>query len=267
MTRAMITALAIACTPAVAIPLVVVGTIPAAAQDARLVERLYNPAEVVRINGQTKVQATIAFDDGERIENVAIGDSEAWQVTPNKRANLLFIKPLSSTARTNMTVVTDQRTYLFDLVASAKARPLYVLRFTYPPEPEKEAPLLAEVPNSVELAAATDPYAVVNPAELNFEWAAKGDKNLLPTRAYDDGEATFLTWPDNQPVPAILIKDHEGTEGPVNFAVRGTMIVVAGVPSEIILRSGDNLATLVNQGPPRRVTTAPSSVFAQAEGS
>jgi type IV secretion system protein VirB9 len=241
---------------------------PAAAQDARLVERMYDPAEVVRIDGRTKVQATVAFADDERIENVAIGDSVAWQVTPNKRANLLFIKPLSPTARTNMTVVTNRRTYLFDLVASPKARALYVLRFTYPPEPEaEEAPVLAGSANPAEIAAATDPYAVVDPAQLNFEWAKKGSKNLLPTRTYDDGNATFLTWADGQPVPAILIKDHEGTEGPVNFAVRGNMIVVEGVPAEIILRSGDSLATLINEGPPRPVVTSPSNVFAQAKGS
>lgn len=244
---------------------------PATAQDARLVERLYDPAKVVRIDGRTKVQATIAFAEDERIENVAIGDSEAWQVTPNKRANLLFIKPLSPAARTNMTVVTDRRTYLFDLIASPKAQPIYVLRFTYPPEPEQEQPVLAGSANAAEMAAATDPYAVVDPAQLNFDWARKGDRNLLPSRTYDDGNATFLTWPDGQPVPAILIKDHEGTEGPVNFTVRGNVIVVDGVPAEIVLRSGDSLATLVNEGPPRAVVTSPSSasanVFAQAKGS
>jgi len=237
------------------------------AQDARLVERMYDPSEVVRIDGRTKVQATIAFDDNERIENVAIGDSEAWQVTPNKRANLLFIKPLSPTARTNMTVVTDRRTYLFDLIASPKAKPLYVLRFTYPEEPEKEQRVVAGAANSLEMAAATDPYAVVDPAELNFEWGRDGDKKLLPARVYDDGNATFLTWPDGSPIPAILIKDHKGVEGPVNFAVRGNMIVVDGVPAEIILRSGDDLASLVNEGPPRPVITSPSNVFAQVEGS
>jgi len=237
------------------------------AQDARLVERMYDPSEVVRIDGRTKVQATIAFDDNERIENVAVGDSEAWQVTPNKRANLLFIKPLSPTARTNMTVVTDRRTYLFDLIASPKAKPLYVLRFTYPEEPEKEQRVVAGAANSLEMAAATDPYAVVDPAELNFEWGRDGDKKLLPARVYDDGNATFLTWPDGSPIPAILIKDHKGVEGPVNFAVRGNMIVVDGVPAEIILRSGDDLASLVNEGPPRPVITSPSNVFAQVEGS
>ena len=50
-------------------------------------------------------------------------------------------------------------------------------------------------------------------------------------------------------MPAILVKNHEGTEGPVNFAVRGDTIVLDIVPSEIILRSGDDAAMLVNQGP------------------
>lgn len=223
--------------------------------DARLVERLYDPAAVVKIEGKTKVQATIQFGEDESIENVAIGDSSAWQVTPNKRANLLFVKPLEATASTNMTVVTNKRTYLFDLVANPRARPLYVLKFTYPDEPEKapETQIAAavETASPVEMAAATDPYAVVDPAELNFAWTAKGNRALLPARTYDDGTATFLSWPAGQPVPAILVKDAEGTEGPVNFTVRGDVIVVDGVPREIVLRSGKEAATLTNTGPVR----------------
>ena len=239
---------------------------PARADDPRLVERLYNADEVVRIEGRANVQATIRFGEGEHIENVAIGDSTAWQITPNRRADLLFIKPLADRATTNMTVVTDRRTYLFDLVASpAHKTPLYVLAFTYPEEPEEvrqaeaEADALPEGPNADELAAATDPYAVVDPAELNFAWDSKGDAKLLPTQIYDDGEATFLTWASGTALPAILVKDHEGTEGPVNFAVRGDVIVVDGVPREIVLRLGDDMATLRNDGPirePRRESLA-----------
>ena len=94
--------------------------------DARLVQRMYDPGAVIRIDGQVRVQATIRFADTETIENVAIGDSQAWQVTPNKRANLLFVKPLSPNAATNMTVVTDKRTYYFDLVAG-RGRPVLSL--------------------------------------------------------------------------------------------------------------------------------------------
>ncbi|WAT17544.1 TrbG/VirB9 family P-type conjugative transfer protein [Aurantiacibacter sp. MUD11] len=229
---------------------------PASAQDPRLVERLYDPTQVVQINGKVNVQSTIQFGEGEVIENVAIGDSQSWQVTPNRRANLLFVKPLAPRASTNMTVVTNRHTYLFDLVASPNTRtPLYVLTFTYPVElqpVEEEAVASADpalLPNAVEMAAANDDYAVLDPTTLNFDWASSGNSALLPERIYDDGTATFMAWPAGQPMPAILVKDHEGTEGPVNFAVRGDTIVLDVVPREIILRSGDDAALLVNQGP------------------
>ncbi len=232
------------------------------ADDPRLIEQFYDPGQVVHIEGRTKVQATIVFGADENIENVAVGNSEAWQITPNKRANLLFIKPLSPTARTNMTVVTDRHTYLFDLVASPRAQPLYVLRFIYPDEPEAE-PMLVENPNALELAAAGDPYAVIDPAQLNFEWARTGVAGLLPERAYDDGSATFLSWPADAAIPAILTKDSAGTEGPVNFTVRGDTIVVDGVPREIVLRSGDDSAMLTYQGVARVTAIDPDTAVAR----
>lgn len=224
---------------------------PAFASDPRLVERMYDPAQVVVVEGKAGVQATITFGEGEQIENVAIGDSASWQVTPNKRANLLFVKPLAPRATTNMTVVTDRRTYLFDLVARPDAQALYMLNFTYPEEPEAadDDVQLAQSASAFEMAAASDPYAVADPDMLNFQWARKGSARLLPEQVYDDGDATFLTWPAAATIPAILIKDEKGTEGPVNFAVRGDTTVVDGVPREIILRWGDDFATLTYQGP------------------
>ena len=147
-----------------AIALAVATAAPAHAGDPRLVELKYDPAKVVVIEGRTNVQATIAFAEDELIENVAIGDSASWQITPNKRANLLFVKPLQPRASTNMTVVTDKRTYLFDLVAKAGSEPLYVLRFTYPDAPEKKPETqMAQRPSDIEMNAARDPYAVTDP--------------------------------------------------------------------------------------------------------
>jgi len=242
---------------------------PAAAEDARLVERAYDPDAVVRVDGKAGVQATIRFAEDEHIENVAIGDSQKWQVTPNKRANLLFVKPLTERAATNMTVVTDRHTYFFDLVANPAIRsPLYVLAFTYPDDEadvQQADAAGVDAPSAIEVAAASDPYAVVDPATLNFAWGSKGDRKLLPQRIYDDGNATFLTWSAGTPLPAILIKDHKGDEGPVNFAVRGEMIVVEGVPREIVLRSGDDSAVLTHQGPVRETQTSPSLAQAGAD--
>lgn len=246
------------------LPSVAIGLLACAsalhAEDPRLVHRLYDPGAIVRIEGRPSVQAIIRFGEDELIENVAIGDSSTWQVTPNKRANLLFVKPLAERAATNMTVVTSRHTYFFDLVASPKvAAPLYELAFSYPPD-VKPAPAgkageeadAGPAPTDVELAAATDPGAVADPADLNFAWAGSGEKRLLPSRIYDDGHSTYLTWPAGTPMPAILIKNQQGSEGPVNFAVHGDVIVIDLIPKEIVLRSGRDMATIANKGPTRR---------------
>lgn len=217
--------------------------------DQRLVEVRYDAARIYRVEGKPKVQATIRFGDDEAIENVAIGDSNAWQITPNKRANLLFVKPLLARANTNMTVVTNKYTYLFDLVASPTAQPMYVLSFKYPDPPK------AKVDAGVQLAQTGAPAAgaasTIDPAQINFAWSKSGDEKLLPESVFDDGEATFLTWPEGRSVPAILVTDTAGTEGPVNFTVRGNTIVVEGVPTQIVLRAGKERALIVNGGPPR----------------
>lgn len=235
---------------------------PLAAQDSRLQTYVYDADAVVRIDGRVKVQTTIKFAPDEIIENVAIGDSAAWQVQPNKAQTILFVKPLEPAARTNMTVVTDKRTYLFDLVASPKSAALYVLQFRYP-ELEKAAEearlaAAAEAEAKAQLAAnAIDPATggpvapakPSEPAKLNFAWSSAGTPELLPNRAYDDGDAVFLTWAAGTPIPAILITNAEGDEGPVNYTTRGDTVVVEGVPPQIILRSGRDTATLTNTGP------------------
>ena len=234
---------------------------PLSAQDNRLKTLVFDENAVVRIDGMVKVQTTIKFAPDEMIENVAIGDSTAWQVQPNQAQTILFVKPLEPAARTNMTVVTDKRTYLFDLVASPKNSALYVLQFRYPElekaaeearlaaAAEAEAEALRAKAAPEELAAAQDPYAVSDPASLNFEWASAGTRELLPSRTYDDGEAVFLTWPAGTAIPAVLVMNADGEEGPVNFTVRGETVVVDGVPPQIILRSGRDAATLTNLGP------------------
>lgn len=229
-------------------------TTPALA-DERLVRRMYAENEVVRIDGRPGVQATISFGEGEAIENVAVGDSTAWQITPNKRADLLFVKPLESTGRTNMTVVTDRHTYFFDLVSSPKAQPVYLLRFTYKDEPKKAAPagsaaaLAALTPAEQSILGGAPAEAPVDPASLNFAFRTKGDARILPVRMYDDGNSTYLLWGEKSEVPAILILNEKGEQGPVNYSVRGRTIVLEDVPRTILLRSGKSQATIENQRP------------------
>ena len=221
-----------------------------AATDNRIRSVAYDPEQIVRILGKTGIQSTIEFGAGERIENVAVGDSSAWQITPNRRASLLFVKPLASRSRTNMTVVTDKHTYMFDLVAGEKsAAPVYALKFSYPNDKKIEP--VKPVP---QVAATTRPPATVTADKLHFDWKSKGNERLLPARVFDDGTAVYLAWDRATPLPAILTQNEDRKEGPVNYQLRGDYIVISPVPANLVLRYGRKSATL---WPTRRIVPPP----------
>ena len=80
-------------------------------------------------------QSHIEFGKNESIETITLGDSFAWKITPLD--NRLFIKPMERNIRTNMTIITNKKTYQFDLVSkeleSGDEKDLvYVVRFQYP---------------------------------------------------------------------------------------------------------------------------------------
>ena len=233
---------------------------PAQSADPRVMTVPYEVDRIVPVQGRVGFQSMIEFGNGEKIENVAVGDSAAWQVTPNKRANLLFLKPLMGSARTNMTVVTDQRVYHFDLtVAAAGKTPVYNLRFTYG-TPKISAPISGFAQASAPASAtASAPALALAPAQqrLNFAWEGEGKKNLLPIRAFDDGRSLYLQFRSGEPLPALFARAPDGLEGPVNFHQSGNYIVVDEVPAVLIMRHGKRTATLSNrQGPTPPLRTA-----------
>ena len=230
---------------------------PAHAADPRLQSVHYEADKVVKVQGRLGYQSMIEFAQGEQIENVAVGDSTAWQVTPNKRANLLFLKPLFGKAKTNMTVVTDQRTYLFDLSVATTGSPMYNLRFTYGAKPAvPSAPQQRRVAYPNLLANASVAAPQVAQPKLNYDWKGKGDKELLPARYYDDGRSLYLQWKAGAALPALFERDEEGREGLLNYRQQGTFIVVDGVPSTLVMRHGKDTAVLINRNPPKSVRLA-----------
>jgi type IV secretion system protein VirB9 len=189
----------------------------------------YDPDEVVRLRGALGWQIMIEFAPDERIENVSIGDALAWQVTPNKRASNLFLKPLVRNAATNMTVVTDRRRYVFALESGARQRTTpWVVRFSYP----------AEVVEAVE-----EPLPPP-PPPLNFSYTLAGDATLHPSRVWDDGRMTFFEFPEGRSVPAIFAGGPGKGESLVNSVARGRVIVVQQTAARFTLRTSAQVATV-----------------------
>lgn len=217
--------------------------------DNRLRTEFYSQDQVFAVNGRQDFETSIIFNDDEKIQNVAVGDSLAWQVTPNKKANVLFIKPILPHARTNMTVVTDKRIYMFDLVPSASTHAtMYSLRFQYPADP---------VPLPAPPATKAEPAPPAPARAMNFSWSMKGDKKLFPAHVCDDGKSIYLAWDKAAAIPAILVAAPDGTEGPVDYTVKDGTIVVGTRTRTLILRSGKDVATLANTGPVQTADAVP----------
>jgi type IV secretion system protein VirB9 len=219
-------------------------TAASAAADNRIRSLAYDPDRIVQILGRAGIQSTIEFAPDERIENVAVGDSSKWQITPNRRASLLFVKPLAARSRTNMTVVTDRRTYMFDLVAGDKwTTPVYALKFSYPNEkPVQAAANPAQQAQAVTSAA--QPPATATADRLHFDWQSKGYGKLVPSRIFDDGTAVYLSWNRETPLPAILTVSEDRKEGPLSYRMSGEYIVISPIPQNMVLRYGDRMAVL-----------------------
>jgi type IV secretion system protein VirB9 len=170
---------------------------------------------------------------------VTIGDSLAWQVTPNRRATLLFLKPVEPNASTNMTVVTTLRRYAFELRAGEASGPndpniVYELRFHYL---DKAPPPSAAPPPKVEETPV---------ANLNFSYSVKGSKGMTPARVFDDGRFTYFEFPPGLDAPAIFVIGPTGQEELVNNQTRGRYNVVDVVARQFVLRYGKGKTQVTN---------------------
>lgn len=216
----------------------------AAHADPRIRTQVYSPDKVIRLTGHYGYQIAIELPPAERIESIALGDAATWQATPNKRGNVLFVKPVDEGEPTNMTVMTGTRTYTFELAArrrdaeTSPAEVTYLLRIT---EPAVEAtPAVA--------AALREPDLVARQRPVNARYSYKGSTQNLPSRVYDDGVSTMFEWPQGVETPAIFYRRPDGAESIVNYSYKDGAIVVHVVAAEFILRNGEEVTQVFNDG-------------------
>ena len=198
----------------------------------------YDEDQVVLLQAAPGYQVTVEFGADERIENVAVGDSGSWQVTASRRGDFLFVKPIQA-AGTNMTVVTDARTYLFELspLYGPSADMAYTIRFRYPGD-EQSAGLGGEAP---------DEASGVGTVEGRYR--VSGDRALRPTGISDDGVHTYIEWPRERALPAVYAVDEQGGETLVNGMMRDNLFVIDSVVPRLVFRIDRQEARAVRSVP------------------
>jgi type IV secretion system protein VirB9 len=198
--------------------------------DPRLQTVLYDADQVVQLQGTPGFQIDVEFAADEAIENVAVGDSAAWQVTPNRRGDHLFVKPLISGVTTNMTVVTSARTYVFELAPLSGGEMAYTVRFRYP---------------NVQTAANE-----TQASEVEGRYRLSGARALRPSRIADDGIHTYIEWPHEASLPAVYALDAHGQESLVNGGMRDGLFVIDGISQRLVFRV-DNVVARADRVSPQ----------------
>jgi len=210
--------------------------------DSRIRMFVYAADEVYRLKGYVGYQIDVEFEPGETFVGLGTGDLDS--LTFAAQDNHLFLKPKAGGVDTNLTVLTTRRTYHFDYAVSER-RPdpafgdvIYVLRFSYPAQPS--VPIAERVEHSLAAAGEARWH--------NLNYGYRGSPPLKPSATWDDGVQTHLKFGPQQELPAIFVRNDDGSESLVNFTIDAGDIVVHRVSRQFTVRRGRLEGCIVNEG-------------------
>jgi len=222
--------------------------------DSRIKTFVYNENEVFHLTLQYGYQSSIEFAKGEEVETISLGNSYSWKITPIDRR--LFIKALEGDVHTNMTVITNRRTYQFELQSKYPDENLdedlvYVVRFYYPLESlDKPLPKVSSL--NIDMSK-YKPEVVMEPSvkkeSYNFNYSLTGPDSIAPLKVFDDGNQTFMQFSNNNAVvPKIFSVEGDGKESRVTYSRQGEYIVVKKIINKMALRMNQDVVFVFNEG-------------------
>ena len=141
----------------------------------------------------------LALQPGEAVNDLNVGDSVRWQVTPATQGAAgatithVIIKPTDIGLMTNLVITTDRRAYTIKLVSRAEDW-MPRVSFSYPDD--ARAQWLAygrKAASAREEAAGTDRRG---PADFDFGYDISGDSpRWRPVRVFASGAKTYIEFP------------------------------------------------------------------------
>jgi type IV secretion system protein VirB9 len=214
------------------------------ARDPRIRTAPYHAEEVYRLHGFVGYEIELEFEPGERFAGQGGGDLEAIAFAAHE--HYLILKPRAASVRTNLVVYTDRRAYRIDYTASARPPDpatdeiIYTVRFLYPPPIVDTGPSIGE---RVESELADAPHS--RPRNIDY-WFC-GDRSIKPVAASDDGVHTRLTFGARTELPALFVRNEDGSDSLLNFSVEAGDVVIHRVARAFVLRRGKSTGCVVNK--------------------
>lgn len=192
----------------------------------------------------------VVLQTGEKVNNVALGDTARWTVEPavsgtgTGEIQHLIIKPMDVGLSTSLVVTTNWRTYHFKLRSHRNAY-MPQVSFTYPDEAEKKWNAI-KARDLLERNEKTIPQTGEYLGDLSFDYEITGDAPWKPVRVYNDGHKTIIQMPstmEQTEAPTLLVLRKEGLFSEdetvmVNYRIQGNRYIVDSVFQKAILIAG-----------------------------
>ncbi len=216
----------------------------------------YNKQDVTKLVTFFGVSTHIEFGKNEAIEDLAIGDPSAWEIVP--RGNNLYVRPLAQNPDTNLTIVTNKRSYQFTLYTAERSEKdktawqdpnlIYSLSFSYADEKTAEAKKIEDSKKLKEkLEHAEESLKSQKDITHNIDYWASGSPEISPTKAKDDGRFIYLTFSNNRDIPSIYEVNEFGQELLINSNVDGNTVIIHRMVKQLRLRKGNYVACVINR--------------------
>ena len=217
------------------------------AVDPRIRTARCRAEEVYRLQAFVGYEIELIFEAGEVISGQGGGDLAGLALDAHD--NHVILKPRAVTHGSNLVIYTNRRAYRFDYSVIAR-RPdpladevMYAVRFLYPPSSStgNGGPSAAEQVE-IDLARARDHRP------RNFDYWFGGSPAVKPVAASDDGVHTRLTFGARAELPALFVRNDDGSESLLNFSMDRGDVIIHRVAPKFIVRRGKLTGCIVNRG-------------------
>ena len=214
--------------------------------DGRFKSWLYHNNGIYYFEGYYMNPTYIEFSNNEKINTMYTPNKTAWSIKAIK--NKLFLTPVKENAETTLTVMTNLRTYFFELHARTPNGALdpditFYVKFRYPSNKSSNNSG-ANDGSIIQYTTNTGPD-LSKVENFNFNYTVSGDYVITPIKIFDDGRFTYFEFKDV--VPAIFSVDSNGYESVVNFRVVNQYIAVENINSIFTLRHGQDTVCVFNE--------------------
>lgn len=188
------------------------------------------------INVKTGYVTDIILHEGENFIGAIGGDTTQWMIDKAKVGNTthIYIKPLVDSARTNIVINTDKRSYRFIVTSENYYNP--IVKFNFPEEAaakrkaeiQKRNKPTKEEQEFMNIFTENKNGEVIL-KDMNYKYETKANnkklaKEICPKKIFDDGVRTYIEMPKNRyDLPVLYNVDDMDDEKVtlVNYRIKG----------------------------------------------